>query len=143
MIRLGDTAITAFKKRMGIASPSAVAERETFNVPRGQKRGLDKGRGMVQASAERLGAAVELGLRVGQGERSTQAPGRAVVPIAAPQRGAAAQRAAAPSYVFQFAEGAIRIGEGAAASAEQVKQGLREAVEELLERAAVQMGAAV
>lgn len=140
MMSLGDTAIKAFKKRLGIASPSKAAEAEGMQFPRGVVRAQERGRAMVSASTERLGAAMQLGLARGAGAPAGERAAAPVMPRTAQAPAAARGGAGAPSIVLQIAQGAVQI-QGGGANAKQLEAQLQDAVEELFERAANMLGA--
>jgi hypothetical protein len=142
MRNMGSGAIKAFKDKLGIKSPSKVAFAASLEVPHGSRNALEAGRPMVRRSAERLGAAVEAGLR--DGTERTSTGGDSVAPRAAAggvgvPAGAGAPRAAAPSMSFTF--GDIVVPGGAGQSPEQLKAAMREVLEQMLEGAAIHVGA--
>lgn len=138
---MGSDAIKAFKTKLGIASPSKVAMAATAEVPRGSVKALDAGRSKVRASAQRLAAATEEGLRAGSARVSTQGdsvPAAARAPMAAAP--AAARGAKATTNTFTF--GDVIVPGGAGQSPEALKAMMRQVLEDMLEGAAIQMGAA-
>jgi hypothetical protein len=140
---MGSDAIKAFKAKLGIASPSKVAEQVTYAVPQGSERALNRGRSMVKQAATRLGEATEQGLRAG-GAAGGGGAGASSVAAAAPMMlgGGAAPRAAAPAPApITVTFGDVIVPGGAGQSPEALKAMMSEVVSEVLGRFAIQMGA--
>jgi hypothetical protein len=144
MRNLGSEAIKAFKQKLGIASPSRVAFRTSLAIPQGIVQAQEAGRVTVKASAIKLGAATEEGMRAGQARTSTtpqRAPAAPVVsPIAAPRAsapGGASSSAARPPMVIQIEN--LTVGGGMTKA--ETHESLRQAVEELFEVTARVVGA--
>lgn len=133
---LGGDALKAFRKKLGIASPSKEAFKASIEVPRGMVQAHKAGRGMVRASAEQLGAAAEQGLRAGGGGARAGGVAAAMAGGGAPAAAVGAGRAPVTVHI-----GNLTIGAGQ--SPEQIKESLREAVEEIFERTAHTMGASL
>ena len=130
MTSMGAGAILAFKKKLGIASPSKVAFRAAAEVPNGIVAAHEAGQERVRNSAGRLASAA------GEGVRSGTA---AVMPGASGGGGGGAASGGRAGVTVTIEQLTI----GAGQNPEQIKESLREAVEEIFERTAHAMGAQV
>jgi hypothetical protein len=140
---LGADTMAAFKKKLGIASPSKVAFKAAIEVPHGIVKAHEAGRSMVKASAAQLGAAAEDGMRAGASGASSAPVSRkgeiAVATANAEASGGAAR--GTPPVRPSVTVNVENLNIGASQSPEQIKESLREAVETIFERTAHTMGA--
>lgn len=130
--KLGSDSIVAFKNKLKIKSPSQVFKHEASQVPAGIVEAHEAGRAKVRNSASRLASAAVEGFNGGE----------APIPSIATRGGSgggASGTSGRPSVSITIEQLTI----GAGQSAAQIKDSLREAVEEIFERTAHSMGASV